>query len=67
LKNSNGQVADGSKVHPRRDDDSAIVAPDRSPGLGSPRPGRRGGCMAQLPETIKAGIVAMVKASTEKG
>jgi len=47
-KNSNGQAAEGSNVHPRRDDDSAIVAPDRSRGLGSHLPGRRGRCLARV-------------------
>jgi len=46
-KKSNGQALDGSKVHPSRDDDSAVVPQDRSRGLASPRPGRRRGCLAR--------------------
>jgi len=45
-RKSNGQAADGSNVHSRRDDDSHVVPRGRSRGLGSPAPGRRGRSVA---------------------
>ena len=47
-KNSSGQVGDDWNVHPRWDYDSAILPPDLSRGLGSPRPGRRSQCLARV-------------------
>jgi hypothetical protein len=47
-QSSSGQIADGSKVRPQRDKDSAIVAPDRSRGLGLPPPGRHRRCLARV-------------------
>jgi hypothetical protein len=46
-KNPNGQVGDGSDVRPRSLNDTAIVPPDRSRGLGSPPPGRDPRCLAR--------------------
>ena len=65
MKNSNGQVADGSKVHPRRDDNSAIVAPDRSRGLGHLHLAALVEAWPDLPVALKADILAMVKAAAK--
>jgi hypothetical protein len=66
-KNSSGQVGDDWNVHPRWDDDSAIVPPDRSRGLGSPDLAAVVYAWPELPEAMKGGIVAMVKPSIERG
>jgi len=63
-KNSTGQVGDGSNVHPRIDDDSAIAPPDRSRGLGPPHPAAMVDAWPELSEATRAGIWSRVKATS---
>ena len=62
-KKSNGQVADGSNVHPRRDDDSTVLPPERSRDWDYPDLAAVVAAWPELPDAIRTGIVAMVKAA----